>query len=150
MKNIILIIENQIDKRPLVVALVVILLIYSVFKISTMYQRSGEKAIKTKPYKDMTYIEQEVALGSFCSDNNRMIKEKVEEAILGLLKSPNSAEFSDDITFTIDQYITKQIVAHGWVDAVNSYGAKLRSRYRCRFAVVGDESIEIQKAMLDK
>lgn len=64
-----------------------------------------------------------------------------QEFIKDTLKSPSSAEFSDSSETRVrydsadDSYYVS-----GWVDAQNSFGAKLRSRYVCTVRNTGGET----------
>ncbi len=68
-----------------------------------------------------------------------------EEAVRRQLKAPSTADFGS--VFGDYQDPDKQVVAldngsyavHGWVDAENSFGAKLRSTWVCNIRLTGDE-----------
>lgn len=65
-----------------------------------------------------------------------------EKAIKRLLKAPSTADFSDinETRFTINNGIAS---VHGYVDAQNSFGAKLRSSYITQFNVKTGELLHL-------
>lgn len=104
-----------------------------------------------KPYTEMSLDEQKAYLNDFVTSRKSRIADIVEEAVSKQLKAPSQADFMDDINFSVDQYITRQIIATGTVDAPNSFGAKMRVSYRCLFAIANDNGdIEIIKTAIDE
>lgn len=104
-----------------------------------------------KAYSDMSLDEQKDYLNDFVTSRKSSIIDIVQEAVSKQLKAPSQADFLDDMSFSVDQYITRQIVATGTVDAPNSFGAKMRVSYRCLFAIANDNGdIEILKTAIDE
>ena len=65
------------------------------------------------------------------------------------LKSPSTAEFTCDYEKNVTQISDSMFVVNGFVDSQNSFGAMLRSSYRCTLLfkpndMVSCENIEIQ------
>jgi hypothetical protein len=79
-----------------------------------------------------------------------------EAAVRQQLKSPSTADFGSVLGEYQDP--DRQVVAldngsyavHGWVDAENSFGAKLRSTWVCNIKLVGDEGWSCSSIQIDK
>ena len=71
--------------------------------------------------------------------NNNELKayNEAKKNILLSLKSPSSAKFTDENEITISKNGDRYIV-QGFVDAQNSYGAALRSKYKATISMIGD------------
>jgi hypothetical protein len=61
------------------------------------------------------------------------------EFVKDRLKAPGTAEFStnENDAVMIDE---NNYYIHSWVDAENSFGAKLRSNYKCKIVFNGDKT----------
>jgi bacteriorhodopsin len=79
------------------------------------------------------------------------LKEPAKPAPKAYDKMSLTADFIGKISFSVDQYITKQVLAQGQVDVPNSFGVMMRIPYRCRFAIINEDGeIQIQKIALDE
>lgn len=72
--------------------------------------------------------------GSSSSDNTVEAQIACESRVKDALKSPSTADFSDDVTGSGPYTVT------GTVDSENSFGAMLRSEFQCTVKVTGDQT----------
>jgi len=66
-----------------------------------------------------------------------------EDAIRDVLKAPSTAEFSGLTETEVINEGNDVFTVRGWVDAENSFGAKLRSNYEVRLKITGEYSYEL-------
>lgn len=72
--------------------------------------------------------------GSSSSDNSVEAQIACENRVKDALKSPSTADFDDEVTGSGPYTVT------GTVDSENSFGAMLRSDFRCTVKVTGDQT----------
>jgi len=68
--------------------------------------------------------------------------QKAKESVSNILKSPSTADFADEYDKASKYKINEDgsVTIQSYVDAENSFGAKIRTNYRCKVSSSGEVS----------
>jgi len=122
---------NLAKRQPVVTALVVMAAAIVIAGVVTNGVSGGEGGSGDSP--------------SVATVEDGQVMEVCHNRVLDHLKAPSTADFGGDVVGGSEPRFTDA----GWVDAENSYGAKIRTAYTCIAIHTGGINFDVQATLAD-
>ena len=122
--------ENKYSNRSIVFLAILFLLVAYLIPKS-----EGKKVTESNEQKPRSHYKNEARIYS-------------EQYVLRKLKAPSTAEFGESDA-GVNQIDNNTFTVFNYVDAQNSFGAKLRITYSCEITFVGDDDIRCDNLIIN-